>query len=96
MEELKEKSALDAVIQVRKLLENGSVYTWGNSENGKLGYYDDNISQDIPKEILSMKIMCINHVCLGKRISVIVTGRNEDSIAFKYYKSIQEPVIIDP
>ena len=75
------------------ILENGSVYTWGNSENGKLGYYDDNISQDIPKEILSMKIMCINHVCLGKRISVISTGRNEDSIAFNN-RAIQEPLII--
>ena len=78
------------------ILENGNVYTWGNTESGKLGYFEDNISLEIPKEILLMKIRYINHVCLGKRISVIVTGRNEDSIAFKYYKSIQEPVIIDP
>ena len=77
------------------ILENGCVYTWGNTENGKLGYFEDNISQESPKEVLSMKIRCINHVCLGKRISVIVTGRNEDSILFKY-KAAQEPEIIDP
>ena len=77
------------------ILENGCVYTWGNTENGKLGYFEDNISQETPKEVLSMKIRCINHVCLGKRISIIVTGRNEDSIVFKY-KAAQEPEIIAP
>ena len=77
------------------ILENGCVYTWGNTENGKLGYFEDNISQETPKEVLSMKIRCINHVCLGKKISIIVTGRNEDSIVFKY-RADQGPEIIDP
>ena len=62
------------------ILENGSVYTWGNTANGKLGYYEDKFTQDTPKEILGMKIKCINNVCLGYQLTVIATGKEEDSI----------------
>ena len=65
------------------ILENGSVYTWGNTANGKLGYYEDKFTQDTPKEILGMKIKCINNVCLGYQLTVIATGKEEDSIIIK-------------
>ena len=66
------------------ILENGSVYTWGNADFGKLGYYEDTVSQDTPKEILWMKIRCINYVCLGNEITIIVGGKKEDSIVDNY------------
>ena len=62
------------------ILENGSVYTWGNTDNGKLGYLEDKVTQETPKEILWMKIRCINYVCLGKLLSIIVTGKQENAI----------------
>ena len=65
------------------ILENGSVYTWGNTANGKLGYYEDKFTQDTPKEILGMKIKCINNVCLGYQLTVIATGKEEDSLIIK-------------
>ena len=65
------------------ILENGSVYTWGNTANGKLGYYEDKFTQDVPKEILGMKIKCINNVCLGYQLTVIATGKEEDSLVIK-------------
>ena len=70
------------------------VYTWGNTDNGKLGYYEDKISQDTPREIFWMKIRCINYICLGYQISIIVTGRKEDSIPFKEQQRIEPPLII--
>lgn len=76
------------------ILENGSVYTWGNTNFGKLGYIEDKVSQDTPKEILWMEIRCINYVCLGQRLTVIVVGKKEDSIVFKNKPAIEEPVII--
>ena len=78
------------------ILENGSVYTWGNTDFGKLGYYEDKNSQDTPKEILWMQIRCINYVCLGNQISVIAVGKKEDSIVENYIKTKpqEEPVII--
>jgi len=33
------------------ILENGSVYTWGNTANGKLGYFEDKFTQETPKEL---------------------------------------------
>ena len=65
------------------ILENGSVYTWGNTANGKLGYYEDKFTQDTPKEILGMKIKCINNVCLGYQLTVISSGKYEDSLLIK-------------
>ena len=65
------------------ILENGSVYTWGNTANGKLGYFEDKFTQDTPKEILGMKIKCINYVCLGYQLTVIASGKEEDSIIIK-------------
>ena len=65
------------------ILENGSVYTWGNTANGKLGYYEDKFTQDTPKEILGMKILMINNVCLGYQLTVSVTGKEEDAIIIK-------------
>ena len=65
------------------ILENGSVYTWGNTANGKLGYYEDKFTQDTPKEILGMKIKCINNVCLGYQLTVIASGKEEDSLIIK-------------
>ncbi len=62
------------------ILSNGSVYTWGNTANGKLGYYEDKFTQDTPREILNMKIKCINNVCLGYQLTVIVSGKEQDSI----------------
>ena len=62
------------------ITESGSVYTWGNTDNGKLGYLEDKVSQEKPKEILWMKIRCINHVCLGSQITIIVTGKKENAI----------------
>ena len=62
------------------ILENGSVYTWGNTANGKLGYFEDKFTQDTPREILGMKIKCINNVCLGYQLTVIATGKEEDSL----------------
>ena len=76
------------------ILENGSVYTWGNTDNGKLGYIEDNITQDTPKEILRMKIRCVNYVCLGYKLTIIAVGKEEDSIAFKN-RPREEPKIID-
>ena len=68
------------------ILENGSVYTWGNTANGKLGYYEDKFTQDTPREILGMRIKCINNVCLGYQLTVIATGKEEDSIVIKNLK----------
>ena len=65
------------------ILENGSVYTWGNTANGKLGYYEDKFTQDTPREILGMKIKCINNVCLGYQLTVIATGKEENSLIVK-------------
>ena len=65
------------------ILENGSVYTWGNTANGKLGYFEDKFIQETPKEILGMRIKCINNVCLGFQLSVIASGKEEDSIVIK-------------
>ena len=65
------------------ILENGSVYTWGNTASGKLGYFEDKFTQDTPKEILGMKIKCINNVCLGYQLTVIATGKEEDSLLIK-------------
>ena len=65
------------------ILENGSVYTWGNTANGKLGYFEDKFTQDTPREILGMKIKCINKVCLGYQMTVIVTGKYSDSLIVK-------------
>ena len=65
------------------ILENGSVYTWGNTANGKLGYFEDKFTQETPKEILGMKIKCINNVCLGYQLTVIATGKEEDSVVIK-------------
>ena len=62
------------------ILENGSVYTWGSTANGKLGYFEDKFTQDTPKEILGMKIKCINNVCLGYQLTVIATGKNKNSL----------------
>ena len=62
------------------ITESGSVYTWGNTDNGKLGYLEDKVSQEKPKEIILMKIRCINHVCLGSQITIIVTGKKENAI----------------
>ena len=76
------------------ILENGSVYTWGNTDNGKLGYIEDNITQDTPKEILRMKIRCVNYVCLGYKLTIIAVGKEEDSIAFKN-RPREEPKVID-
>ena len=65
------------------ILENGSVYTWGNTASGKLGYFEDKFTQDTPKEILGMKIKCINNVCLGYQLTVISSGKYEDSLLIK-------------
>jgi hypothetical protein len=59
------------------------VYTWGNTASGKLGYFEDKFTQDTPKEILGMKIKCINNVCLGYQLTVIATGKEEDSVLIK-------------
>ena len=73
------------------ILENGSVYTWGNTANGKLGYFEDKFTQDTPKEILGLKIKYINKVCLGYQLTVIATGKEDKSIVFK--KRNKEPKI---
>ena len=65
------------------ILEDGSVYTWGNTANGKLGYFEDKFTQDTPKEILGMKIKFINYVCLGYQLTVIATGKEVDSLVVK-------------
>ena len=72
------------------ITESGSVYTWGNTDNGKLGYLEEKVSQEKPKEILWMKIRCINHVCLGSKITIIVTGKKENAIV----KEENEPNVI--
>ena len=59
------------------------MYTWGNTASGKLGYFEDKFTQDTPKEILGMKIKCINNVCLGYQLTVIATGKEEDSLLIK-------------
>ena len=68
------------------LLENGSVYTWGNTNDGKLGYYEDKFSQDTPREVLELKIKCIYKICLGYELTVIATGKEENSILIKQMK----------
>ena len=65
------------------ILQNGSVYTWGNTTNGKLGYFEDKFTQEIPREILGLKIKCINNVCLGYQMTVIATGQEQDSLVIK-------------
>lgn len=65
------------------ILSNGSVYTWGNTANGKLGYYEDKFTQDIPREVLGLKIKCINNVCLGYQLTIIATGQEQDSIVIQ-------------
>ena len=65
------------------ILQNGSVYTWGNTTNGKLGYYEDKFTQEVPREILGLKIKCINNVCLGYQMTVIATGQEQDSLVIK-------------
>ena len=76
------------------ILENGSVYTWGNTDNGKLGYLEDKVTQDIPRENLWMKIRCINYVCLGKLLSIIVTGKQENAIVKERANNNNEPIVI--
>ena len=66
------------------ILQNGSVYTWGSATAGKLGYFDEKFYTDIPKEITEMKIKCINNVYLGYNLTIIATGKQEDSIANKF------------
>jgi hypothetical protein len=47
---------------------------------GKLGYNEDHLSQSNPKEILALKEKCVNYVCLGFQMSVIVTGSNKRAL----------------
>lgn len=65
------------------ILQNGSVLTWGNTTNGKLGYYEDKFTQETPREILGLKVKCINNVCLGYQMTVIATGKEQDSLLIK-------------
>ena len=76
------------------ILENGSVYTWGNTDNGKLGYLEDKVTQDIPRENLWMKIRCISYACLGKLLSIIVTGKQENAIVKERANNNNEPIVI--
>ncbi len=56
------------------------VLTWGDATSGKLGYNEDHLSQSIPKEILALKEKCVNYVCLGFQMSIIVTGSSKKAL----------------
>ena len=75
------------------ILENGSVLTWGNTGNGKLGYLEDNFSQETPKEVFQLKIIFINKICLGNEMTIIVGGKEKDSIMYKIKPN--EPEILE-
>ena len=65
------------------ILKNGDkeeILTWGDASMGKLGYNEDHLSQSNPKEILALKEKCVNYVCLGFQMSVIVTGSNKNAL----------------
>ena len=65
------------------ILKNGDkeeILTWGDASMGKLGYNEDHLSQSNPKEILALKEKCVNYVCLGFQMSVIVTGSSQNAL----------------
>ena len=62
------------------ILEDGSVLTWGNSSNGKLGYPDDKFNEEIPQEVVDLKIKNINYVYLSEQMTIISVGKELDAI----------------
>ena len=65
------------------IIKNGDkeeILTWGDASMGKLGYNEEHLSQSNPKEILALKEKCVNYVCLGFQMSVIVTGSSQNAL----------------
>lgn len=54
--------------------------TWGDSSNGKLGYFEGNMTQTSPRIIQCMKGKYPNQIGLGYGMTVISTSSLENSI----------------
>ena len=65
------------------ILEDGKVYTWGNSNIKVFGAFDGSLFLGKPQELIQMRIKCISNVSLGDQFSVITSGQMEDSIVYK-------------
>ena len=54
--------------------ESGMLYSWGSSNDGKLGYNELKQSSSIPKPIQNLKGRVIDYIYAGKNFSVIFTN----------------------
>ena len=50
------------------------LYSWGSSNDGKLGYNELKQSSSIPKPIQNLKGRVIDYIYAGKNFSVIFTN----------------------
>jgi hypothetical protein len=62
------------------ILGNGDLMTWGDTSNGKLGYVENNLSQNVPRNIQVLKGKFANYVCLGNNLTIISTSICENSL----------------
>ncbi len=73
------------------ILSNGEMFTWGDSSSGKLGYFEGNTTQPVPRIIQTLKGKYANQLCLGFQMTIISTSSFESSIAgIEFQSSIQE------
>ena len=74
------------------ILENGKVYTWGNSNIKVLGAFDGSLYLGKPHELIQMKIKFISNVTLGDQFTIITSGEMKDSIVYKQKKVTKKSV----
>ena len=54
--------------------------TWGDTSNGKLGYFEGNMTQLTPRIIQGLKGKYPNQIALGFGMTVISTSSLENSL----------------
>jgi alpha-tubulin suppressor-like RCC1 family protein len=59
---------------------NGEMFTWGDTSSGKLGYFEGNLTQTVPRIIQGLKGKYANNVSLGFQMTVISTSSFENSL----------------
>lgn len=60
--------------------EGGSIYSFGDTANGKLGYPDTNLSNFKPRLIQLLKGKYANVISLGSQFSVVSTSSQKNSL----------------
>ena len=62
------------------ILNNGEMFSWGDTSSGKLGYLEGNLTQNTPRLIQVLKGKFSNCVSLGFQMTVISTSAYENSL----------------